>query len=45
VGTGSDMNSDTLLALSGAIGLSAAALTGAVWGSPAVTASAHWLLR
>jgi hypothetical protein len=39
------MNSDTILALSGLMSLTAAALTGALWGSRWVTAPIRWLLR
>jgi hypothetical protein len=45
VGTDTRMNSDTLIAMSGLMGLAAAVLTGALWGSPLVTASFRWLLR
>jgi hypothetical protein len=42
VGTDTGMNSDTIMALSGLMGLAAAALTGALWGSPMVTATFRW---
>jgi hypothetical protein len=37
-GTGVVMSSETIVAVSGLIGLGAAALTGALWDSPLVTA-------
>jgi hypothetical protein len=43
-GTDTRMNSDTLIAMAGLMGLAAAVLTGALWGSPVVTASFRWLL-
>jgi hypothetical protein len=36
------MNSDTITALSGLMGLAAAALTGALWDSPMVTVTFRW---
>jgi hypothetical protein len=38
------MNSDTIIAMSGLMALAAAALTGAMWDTPLVTASFRWLL-
>ncbi|AGB26198.1 hypothetical protein Mycsm_06034 [Mycobacterium sp. JS623] len=38
------MDSDTILALSGLMGLAVAALTGALWGTPLVTTPLGWLL-
>lgn len=43
-GTDADMNSDTILALSGLICLATAALTGALWDTPVVTTPFRWLL-
>ena len=44
VGNGADMNSDTILAMSGLMALAAAVLTGALWGSPVVMASFRWFV-
>ena len=43
-GTDTDMNSDTLIAMSGLMGLTAAVLTGALWDSAPVTASFRWFM-
>jgi hypothetical protein len=42
VGTDTGMHSDTIMALSELMGLAAAALTGALRGSPMVTATFRW---
>jgi hypothetical protein len=39
------MNSDTIMALSGLLCLAAAALTGALWGTPVVTTPFRWLMN
>lgn len=38
------MNSDSILALSGMMALAAAGLTGALWGTPVVTATFRWFM-
>jgi len=38
------MNTDTIVAMSGLMGLAAAMLTGALWGTPLVTASFPWFV-
>jgi hypothetical protein len=38
------MNSDTILALSGLIGLAVTVLTGALWDSPPMMALLRWLM-
>jgi hypothetical protein len=43
-GTDAVMNSDTIIAMSGLMALAAAALTGAMWGTPLVMASFRWFL-
>ena len=43
-GTGAGMNTDTIVAMSGLMGLAAAVLTGALWGTPFVTASFRWFV-
>jgi hypothetical protein len=39
------MNSDTLVAMSGLVGLTAAVMTGALWDMPLVMASFLWFVR
>ena len=43
-GTDAGMNTDTIVAMSGLMGLAAAVLTGALWGTPFVTASFRWFV-
>jgi hypothetical protein len=43
-GNGSGMNSDTVVAMSGLMGLAAAALTGALWGTPLARAPSRWFM-
>jgi len=43
-GTDVGMNTDTIVAMSGLMGLAAAVLTGALWGTPLVTASFPWFV-
>lgn len=45
VGTHIGMDSDMLIAMSGLMGLAAAVLTGALWGSPVATASVRWFMH
>jgi hypothetical protein len=44
MGTDADMTSDTLIAMSGLMGLAAAVFTGALWHTPVVTAPIRWLV-
>jgi len=41
---GADMNSDTLIAMSGFMGLAAAVLTGALWDTRLAMAPLRWLV-
>lgn len=38
------MNGETIIAISGLVGLAAAVLTGAVWDTPIVTTPLRWFL-
>lgn len=44
-GTATGMNSDTVIAMWGLMGLAAAVLTGALWGTPLVMAPFRWFMR
>jgi hypothetical protein len=43
-GTAASMNSDTIIAMSGLMGLAAAVLTGALWDTPLVMAPFRWFV-
>jgi len=44
VGNGADMNSDTIIAMSGLMGLAGAVLTGALWDTPLVMTPLRWFV-
>ena len=44
-GTETGMNSDTIIAMSGLLGLAAAVVTGAVWDTRLVMAPFRWLVN
>jgi hypothetical protein len=44
VGNGADMNSDTIIAMSGLMGLAGAVLTGALWGTSLVMTPLRWFV-